>query len=273
MFGPKGLEFRRFFKEGKVVSIASRNLVSCTTATSVGSVINLMLEGKRKIPVTNSSGELKGIITVNDILDYAGLGDRHEMFSKNPLKLRVGKIMNTRVVSVNASSSIEKAFSFFKEYRRGSFPLVRSGKVVGMIADWDFMKGVRGNVGVSVGELMIRKPAQAKESYSILDVARIMVRGGYRRLPVTKSGILTGIVLPTDLLSHLHSGEGISSMLKDSRTISRIMKTSVKTTNPEADVGEAIRTMLASKSGGLPVVEDEELVGIITESDVVQALA
>ena len=44
------------------------------------------------------------------------------------------------------------------------------------------------------------------------------------------------------------------------------------TVEPGQDIGQAIRLMVSKRIGGLPVVREGELVGIITESDVVQGL-
>ena len=52
---------------------------------------------------------------------------------------------------------------------------------------------------------MRKKPFFVREDYPIFDVAKIMVRGPYRRLPVVKDGILTGIVTPYDILKYLNA--------------------------------------------------------------------
>lgn len=274
MFRRKGLRFDRFFKGSEqVISHASRKVVTCSEATPISEVVPLLVGGYRKIPVVKGE-EFSGIVTVIDVLDYCGAGNQYQKFLKSdhPLKARVGRIMDKRVVTIEARTSLNKVREIFKDFGRGSYPVVRKGRVVGMIADWDFLKKIKEGVGVKVEELMIQRPAQVKEFYPILDVAKIMVKGGYRRLPVTKWGIVTGIVLPSDLLSFLQSQGGVASLRTEKRSIISAMRREVITVSPQEDVGRAVTLMLRSRVGGLPVVEEEELVGIITESDIVQGL-
>ena len=47
-----------------------------------------------------------------------------------------------------------------------------------------------------------------------------------------------------------------------------VMTRNVVSVGPDTDLNEVARTMLERKIGGLPVVEDGRLVGIITESDI-----
>jgi CBS domain-containing protein len=44
------------------------------------------------------------------------------------------------------------------------------------------------------------------------------------------------------------------------------------TISPDAGIGEAARLILQHQIGGLPVMEDNELVGIITETDLCRLL-
>jgi CBS domain-containing protein len=56
-------------------------------------------------------------------------------------------------------------------------------------------------------------------------------------------------------------------------SVDAIMTRDVLTVTPETDVGEAARFMVERGCGGLPVVDGEKLVGIITERDMLELLA
>jgi len=51
-------------------------------------------------------------------------------------------------------------------------------------------------------------------------------------------------------------------------TVDKIMTRKVITVTPDTPIYEAARLMLEHKIGGLPVVENGRVVGIITESDI-----
>jgi acetoin utilization protein AcuB len=119
---------------------------------------------------------------------------------------------------------------------------------------------------------MTSKPIIANKEYSVWDAAKMMCRGGFRRLPVTEQGILMGIVTPYDILSYLARGERVSKFKLQNARVKNVMNKFVTTIELESSIDEAVELMRNKKVGGLPVIEDEELVGIITERDILNAL-
>jgi len=106
---------------------------------------------------------------------------------------------------------------------------------------------------------------------------KVMEEHKIRRLPVVDGGKLVGIVTLTDLLKAAPSPATSLSVwelhyLLDRVKVSEIMTKDVVTTTPDADLREVARVMADRKIGGLPVVEDGQVVGMITESDVFRAL-
>jgi len=107
----------------------------------------------------------------------------------------------------------------------------------------------------------------------IQDALNLMHKESVRRLPVVdKKGQLIGIVAEKDLL-HASPSDATSlsvwelTYLLSHITIEGIMATEVITITEDTPIEEAALIMADSKIGGLPVVRDSELVGIITETD------
>ncbi|KAA3642920.1 MAG: CBS domain-containing protein [Chloroflexi bacterium] len=100
-----------------------------------------------------------------------------------------------------------------------------------------------------------------------------MKKEGVRRFPVVdKAGKLLGIVSESDLLHASPSDATTLSMWELNYMLSKIkvkdvMTSKVTTVNADTPIEEAARIMSDSKIGGLPVLRDGELVGIITETD------
>ncbi|MBW2228933.1 MAG: CBS domain-containing protein [Deltaproteobacteria bacterium] len=55
-------------------------------------------------------------------------------------------------------------------------------------------------------------------------------------------------------------------------SISDVMKTDVRTVGPRMPVAELERTLISHRLSGFPVVEEEELVGVVSRSDIVRML-
>ncbi len=89
-----------------------------------------------------------------------------------------------------------------------------------------------------------------------------MTAGRFRRLPVVQSGILVGVLTDRDIRRHVG---------KEGRTqVAAAMTEHPLTVSPFSTVEEAVRLMLNHQISGLPVVEDGQLVGIVTTSDVLR---
>ncbi len=94
-----------------------------------------------------------------------------------------------------------------------------------------------------------------------------------RHLPVLEEGRLVGIVSDRDLRSAAPAlgHPGRASVLEEIQ-VSGVMTRDVVTTRPDDPIEEAANRMRQKRIGCLPVVEDGELAGIVTSSDVMEAL-
>jgi len=104
------------------------------------------------------------------------------------------------------------------------------------------------------------------------EAQRLMFEHKIRRLPVVKSDKLVGIVTRGDIREAKPSDATTLSIyelnyLLDSLTAKDFMTPNPITVSPDNTLGEAARLMVEHKVGGLPVVDQGKLVGIITETD------
>ncbi|MEN6328640.1 MAG: CBS and ACT domain-containing protein [Syntrophomonas sp.] len=114
---------------------------------------------------------------------------------------------------------------------------------------------------------------------SLTEAFRIMKENGIRRLPVMDKEKLAGIVTLSDLNQAAPSSATSLSIHELNYLLARtkikdIMpkKQKLLTIGPENYIETAAKLMRANKISGLPVVDNGKLVGIITETDIFEAL-
>ena len=113
---------------------------------------------------------------------------------------------------------------------------------------------------------MVPKPITITEDASISDAIELMKVNSIRHLPVVSEGNrLNGFVTLADLKQGL-----IPSMLGD-LTLQDLMIKDPITVDPDDDVEIAAQLIYKHKIGGMPVVKKKQVVGIITESDLLRA--
>jgi acetoin utilization protein AcuB len=124
-----------------------------------------------------------------------------------------------------------------------------------------------------VGDRMTPRPVTVTPDTSIDQALQLMRSEKVRRFPVlNKQGKLVGIIAEKDLLYASPSPATSLSIYELPYLLSKIkirdlMTSDVVTVTEDTPLEEAARIMADSKIGGLPVVRDGKLVGIITETD------
>lgn len=130
--------------------------------------------------------------------------------------------------------------------------------------------------GNIVRDWMTPKPITVSSSCPLRDAYWLMLEHKVRRLPVVDDGRLVGIVTLEDV-RRAEPPTGIClDLVKITEMLSRmsvrqVMSDNPRIISPEVPLIEAARMMLKHKISTLPVIEGDELVGIITERDIFRA--
>jgi len=128
---------------------------------------------------------------------------------------------------------------------------------------------------MQVQDVMVRDVATLDVDDELSLANDIMKLGRIRHLPVVSGKKLLGIISERDLFrSSLlealgHEPARTREFMKAVR-IQDIMVKNIITVGPEADIREAVKLMLTHKIGCIPVVAGGELLGLITETDILR---
>lgn len=128
-----------------------------------------------------------------------------------------------------------------------------------------------------VSDWMTKKVYTIEPDDYLSDVLSLMREKCIKHIPVIKNGKLRGILSDRDIKEYSPSKATSLDIyelhyLLAKTKIKEIMKTKVITTAPDTPVEEAAMLMLDSNIGCLPVLDDGELVGIISDKDIYRAL-
>jgi len=128
-----------------------------------------------------------------------------------------------------------------------------------------------------VGDRMSHPVITIPPDMPVVDALNLMRVEHVRRTPVVENGKLVGIVSDKDLLNASPSAATTLSQWEINYLLSKlevkdVMTRDVITVTTDTPIEEAARIMADNKIGGLPVLRDGKLVGIITETDLFKVL-
>ena len=118
---------------------------------------------------------------------------------------------------------------------------------------------------MKINRRMARKLVTVSPDVKVLDVLKIMHHNAIRHLPVLAGETFAGFLSESDLRQVLLLPGG-----KDVK-IEEVMNKEPITIGPEDNLEDAAKLIYHYKIGGLPVLEDGKLVGIITVGDILAA--
>lgn len=162
-----------------------------------------------------------------------------------------------------------------KGFRR--LPVVDGeSRLIGIITATDLVRklstvhsadGVSGALDIAVSDVMTRDVAYVGIDQRLLDALRAMIERGVGGVPVLNGkGRVRGIVTERDVVK-VFTDEicGVS--------VWELMTKDVVTVGPDVSVVGALRVMVERGFRRLPIVEDRNLIGIVTVMDVIRLLA
>jgi CBS domain-containing protein len=127
-----------------------------------------------------------------------------------------------------------------------------------------------------VTKIMSTNPVTVHTGNKLSEARALMAEHKCHHLPVVSGKKLIGILSGTDLLrvsyEYGQSNKAADTVLDHTRSIEDVMQKGPVTISPAGTVREAAEAFSQNWFHALPVVEGDELVGIVTSSDVIQYL-
>jgi len=103
----------------------------------------------------------------------------------------------------------------------------------------------------------------------VIDAAKLMAAEDVGSLLITKADVLAGMITRREVIgAQLLSDESYQTL-----RVEDIMTTPVVTIGPEADLGQAISLMNQTGKRHIPVIEGNDIIGLVATTDIIRVLA
>ncbi|MDY5679823.1 MAG: CBS domain-containing protein [Candidatus Methanomethylophilaceae archaeon] len=222
-------------------------------------------------------------VPVVDGSEFVGMVSYASILRKKSVTLDA-KVKNLvrNLPTVTKDMEITKIAEMMVSSNCRQLPILNGKKVVGVIERnrlIDITRDIKALKEIRVWEIMSNPVESVKANDLMDDALELMIREDYRTIPVVNdANNVIGIVGMREIIDNNWKKENktIGDLEKSARsqiTVESIATTSAKTISWDADVAEAVDIMVENRFSTLPVIEGKDLVGIITEYDILELIS
>lgn len=279
-----------------VADIMSSPVYVIKTDETVSHARKLMLRHRiGTLPVLNE-GKMVGIITKSDISNR--LAQAEPLWRRRPIdQIPIKMLMTETVITIYPEASINQAATLMLENGIHNVPVVKNGNIVGILTRTDFMRYVAENAGkmtTKVRNLMTEDVISVHRHHTINHVIDEMNRNEIARVIVKDDdGKPAGYISRRSIaLSLITDSEGDIStksikMVRRSSpggqktyryvkempvTAEDIMVSPVISIDVNENISAAAKKMIDEGITGLPVSDGEDIVGMLSRTDIIRAI-
>ncbi len=237
----------------------------------VGDILSIMKDtGYQEIPVVEES-EFLGMISYGTILKKKSVTLDTKI--RNLVRMMPTLAIDTEITKVAESVIQSNARQIAVVNKKKLIGIVSRGDLIGIAA------GVKALKEIKIWEIMTNPVESLNENALLDDALEIMRSLAIRTVPLTDSaGKLSGIVGMKEVVAHNWKNEDKSARdgfqtERTQITVGSICATAVKTVNWDDTVEDAAALMGETKISTLPVMEGDDLVGVITQYDIIELIS
>ena len=186
--------------------------------------------------------------------------------------MQIKNLMSEDLITIDKDQNLSDALKLLRKHNVSRLPVTNHKELVGIISERDIANKLGSAKYESmpasrlhISSVMVKDVFTVPETMQLADVAKLMLDEGIGSVPVMCEDKMVGIVSKADFVT---LAVGIAF---DKITVKEIMSKDLIVVSPTERLVHARRLMIEASVGRLPVVEDDELVGMITSKDLMRA--
>ena len=260
----------------QIKNLMSEDIITIDKDQNLSDALKLLRKHNvSRLPVTNHK-ELVGIISERDIANKLGSSKYESMPAS---RLHISSVMVKDVLTVPQTMQLDDVAKMMLDNGIGSVPVMDDDKMVGIVSKADFVTlavGIAFNK-ITVKEIMTKDLTVVSPTERLVHARRLMIESKVGRLPVVDEDKLVGMVTSKDLMrAFIDFRKKVPEKYQKSQIkdvlVEDIMSSNPVVTSKDATISEVAEIMMETGYNGLPVVDGDELVGIITQTDILRLI-
>ena len=260
----------------QIKNLMSEDLITVDKDQNLSDALKLLRKHNvSRLPVTNNK-ELVGIISERDIADKLGSSKYESMPAS---RLHISSVMVKDVFTVPQTMQLDEVAKLMLENGIGSVPVMDDDKMVGIVSKADFVTLATGIAfdKITVNEVMSKDLISVSPTERLIHARRVMLEAHVGRLPVLDEGNLVGMITSKDLMrAFIDFRKKVPEKYQKSQ-IKEVLVEDIMSANPtyvskDMSISEVSEIIMETGYNGLPVVEGGEVIGIITQTDILRLI-
>ena len=274
--------------------IIKRSITATPNTTLLDAREKLLRHKLKRLIILDSKKRPVGIITEKDIAKTV-----YSLGSKPIKSVRVSGFMSKNLITVKKSATIYDCAKIMKNRKISSVIVINeNGTLAGIVTKTDIASVflTQATLPLKVSKVMTRKVVTAMPGDSLLYVESLLINYRLSRIVIQRNRIPVGVITfrdfvpaklpqwiaqsadPTEVEKYRLGVQQFNASVNQMNSLLHFKAVDIMSPNPvtiqsSEDVGVAVMLMIRHGISGLPVVKNSKLVGIITKTDVVKAIA
>ena len=277
----------------KIKDVMNEEVVVMQDNEQVSHARNLMLKhGFSRIVVLDNQEIPVGVVTEKDLTRK--MGGKSPAWRRRPIdKISIRRVMTSNPITTTPNKGIRDAVELMIKNNISSIPVVDEDGLAGIITKTDIMQFYSEKLGGrwKVSDLMTGDVITVNENHSIGHVISIMEEKNIGKVIVIRDSLPIGIITPANIsfanVEDPETGVSVEKIAflrkidgqekRNVREVSMVTAGDIMTNHlikieQTEDASSAADIMTKKEVSGIPVVNDNELVGIITKTDIIRGI-